>query len=462
MEGKKVISGRDMTVGREWKLILSFALPIILGSLLQQLYSTVDGVVVGRMVDSDALSAVGNCTTVASFFLAFSLGFSGGCGVVLSHYYGGKRFDDLRRMFATGMAIALGLGAVFSILGAVGSVWLLEVVLNIRDARILEYAKLYLSIYCVGLIFTFLYNYIAYALRAIGDSRATLYFLALASLLNIGLDVIFVGMYGILGAAVATVVAQIICAIVSYVYMIKRYEMLRLKWREFKPDREMTWMCIRLGIPAVMQQCSVSLGQTVMQRLVNSFGSTTIAAYVVGAKVERYLSAPILGVQQSMSTFTGQNLGANREERVKKGLRGSLAITLIMAALLGGIVYIAAAPTVALFGVEGETMRQAIEYIRFVMPGCMLIFAVYQSYAGLLHGAGDVGFVTFISLSSLAARAVYSYIRVYVFEAEYPILWRSLLLAYLWSLIFACVRYYRGTWKKKSEVLKNRVDDAPN
>jgi putative MATE family efflux protein len=303
------------------------------------------------------------------------------------------------------------------------------------------------------LIFTYGYNYIAFVLRAMGDSKATLYCLAVASILNLILDWILVPQSGVIGAAMATVLSQCVCFLFSYFYMARNYKFFALENIKICLDREKARQCIALGLPSIMQQCSVSLGQGAMQRLVNQYGNVTMAAYTVGSKMERYSTVPVLAVQQGMSTFTGQNMGAGQEERVRKTLWDSEIMILILTSVLCIPIAVFAKTLVGLFGVSGEILRQAIEYVQFCMPWCTWIFGVYLVCAGVLQGAGDVKYTTFISLSSLVVRALVAYIGAFYFDAKYPIIWQSILIAYVWSLVFVVIRYFGGRWKKKSEAI---------
>lgn len=442
-----------MTNGSVWKAILLFAIPIILGNMLQQLYNTVDGIIVGRMVNSNALAAVGTCSTLARFFLCFSMGFSNGCAVMISQYYGARREDDIRKAFTTGAIISVCIGLALSVIGIVFHNWILVTLMNISDPDVLGYSVQYFTIYCAGLVFTYAYNFIAYALRAFGDSKATLYFLALTSVLNLILDMIMVRFMGIAGAAVATVISQIVCAIVSYFYMTKRHKALDIKLRDYRIDPDKTRMCVTLGIPAVLQQCSVSMGNLLMQRLVNGFGGVTMAAYTVGVKLEGYLHSPMSGIQQSMSVFTGQNMGAGKLDRVKKGLRSTVMINVVWCAGVAVVGFFASTQLAQLFGLEGETLSRAVEMISFyTFTSCTtLFFGLYFGCSGIIHGSGDVGYATFVSLSALATRVVISYIAVYAFHVDYHILWQSTLISNGVSMVLTWIRYWSGTWKKKSE-----------
>ena len=423
--------------------------------MLQQLYNTVDGIIVGRVVNSEALAAVGTCSTLSRFFLCFSMGFSNGCGVMISQYYGAKRDNDIQKAFTTGAIIAVGIGTVLTLIGVVFHKWILSVLMNITDPAVLNYAAQYFTIYCVGLVFTYAYNYIAYALRAFGDSRATLYFLALTSVLNLILDLIMVPWIGIAGAAVATVVSQIVCAVVSYFYVTKNHAALNIKLRDYRIHPDKARMCATLGIPAILQMCSVSIGNLMMQRLVNSFGGVTMAAYTVGAKIEGYLHAPISGIQQSMSVFSGQNIGAGKMDRVKQGLRSTVTINVIWCAAVAVLGFFASGMIGEVFGLEGEALSQAVEMISFYTYTSLttLFFGLYFGCSGIIHGSGDVGYATFVSLSALASRVLISYVAVYVFKVDHHILWQSTMVSNAISMILTWVRYWNGKWKLKSKAI---------
>lgn len=446
-------SKQDMTTGSVWRAILLFAIPIILGNMLQQLYNTVDGIIVGRVVNSNALAAVGTCSTLSRFFLCFSMGFSNGCGVMISQYYGAKREEDIKKAFTTGAIIALCIGALMSVIGIVFHHWILATLMDISDPEVLDYATQYFNIFCLGLVFTYAYNYMAYALRAFGDSQATLYFLALASVLNLILDILMVPVMGIAGAAIATVIAQIICAIVTFIYMRKRHKALDISLKEYRIDPDKSRICISLGIPAILQQCSVSMGNLFMQRLVNGFGNTTMAAYTVGAKIEGYLHAPVSGIQQSMSVFAGQNVGAGKMDRVKKGLYATVTINVICCGVVALVGIFGSTWLAEIFGLTGESLSQAIEMIDFYTYTSltMLFFGLYFSCSGIIHGSGDVGFATVVSLSALASRVIISYLCVYAFHFDYRILWQSTLISNGVSMVLAWSRYFSGKWKQKSQ-----------
>jgi len=439
-----------MTVGKEWKHILLFSLPVMIGNLLQQLYNTVDGIVVGNYVSEAALAAVGTSATLALIFLAIAIGLGNGAGIMVSQLYGAKRMDELKNAVSTALILLNSIGAVLSVVGFVSARWLFTGLLRVTSSEILELAVDYFSIYALGIVLQFAYNTIAAMLRAVGDSRATLIFLGISGVVNLILDLIFVinFKWGVTGAAIATVISQAASMVVSAIYMFAKYPMFRFKKGEFVFDAEKCRLCLKLGIPTTLQQCVVSFGNVLIQRLVNSFGQVTMAAFTVGNRIENYVFIPIMGFSIGVSNFTGQNMGAGRIDRIKRGWRSAVTMSFCVCVILTGLSYIFAEPMSALFGVEGETLAQSVEYVRFV---CFffLIFSIYMQTTGLLQGSGDVIYSTLCTFSSLIIRVATSYTMAYVFDMGYSSAWKAVPVGWSVSVILVLARYFRGTWQTK-------------
>ena len=312
---------KDMTRGTPWKLIVQFALPIMAGNLLQQLYNTADTIIVGNFNGQQALSAVGSCASLTALFTALAIGFSIGAGVLISQYFGANRLEELRRYAASSIVLMLLLGLLMSVIGFCSAELLLARFLGTPQA-LLPQAALYFTIYAAGLVFQFGYNIAAAILRALGDSKATLYFLLVSSVLNVALDLLFVAAFrmGVAGAAIATVISQIVSCVVGFWYMRRRYELLRFSVREMRLDRTAAGRVLKIGAPMAIQQSIVSCGFLFLQKLVNLFGESMIASYTVATRMENILMIPIIGIQNTMATFAGQNMGARQPERVSKGL----------------------------------------------------------------------------------------------------------------------------------------------
>ncbi len=430
--------------------IFLFTLPIMAGNFLQQLYNTVDGIVVGQFISESALAAVGTSAPVTQLYIALALGLSTGSGIIIAQYFGAGKEKDLREAVSTSILMLIFFGIVFSVIGYFITSPLMKYVLAVPEAE-MEAAVLYLRIYCIGLIFQFVYNIIAAVLRALGDSKATLYFLLVSSITNIVLDIVFVaglGM-GVAGAAFATVIAQAMSALVSVLYMYKKYEVLRFSFRSIIFSKEKCMLALRMGIPTTLQQCVISGGNILLQRLVNSFGVDFIAGYTVGTRLESYLVIPSLGFTAGLANFTGQNIGAGRLDRVKEGANKTLVMSFSICVVLVALTLLFRVPLVSLFGIQGEALQMGIVYLFLASP-CFLLFSIYQAACGVLQGAGDVMWTMFFSLGSLAGRVVIAY--AIAPATGYRSLPYAMLIVWILVTIAAQLRYRRGKWKKKAVV----------
>ena len=445
-----------MTSGAEWKHILLFSLPIMAGNLLQQLYNTVDGIVVGNFVSQNALAATGTAGTLAFIFLAFAIGFGNGCGIMIAQLFGARRYTELREAVFTALILLLLMGVFFSVFGCTLSGLLLHGLMNVPRGEVLELSSAYFSIYSLGFFLQFIYNAVAAILRAIGDSRATLYFLLVSSLINLVLDLLFVVVFGwsVIGAAAATVISQLGSAAVSLVYMFRKYEFLRFNRGELSFRKDKCLQCLRLGVPNTIQQSIVSFGNVFIQRLVNSFGAAAMAAFTVGVRMEGYLFVPCIGLSVGVCNFTAQNVGAGDYGRVKRGCRASVVIVLIIAILLEMISYIFAAPISTLFGVTGEALRLSVTYVRF-LAFFFWMFAIYICFSGLLQGAGDVLFAMMGTLLSLAIRVIIAYFMVYSLDIGFSSVWKAMPFGWVCCLLMVLWRYFSNRWRDKGLVRRN-------
>jgi len=441
----------DMTQGVGWRHVLSFSVPIMLGNLLQQLYNTVDGIVVGQCVSEEALAAVGNCASLTFLFIAVAVGLSNGCGVVVAQYFGAKREEDVRKAAATALVLLGAVGLFGLVFGMTASRWLLGSVMGIKDEAVLDAAVLYFVIYSGGLVFQFLYNAIAAILRALGDSRATLYFLFVATIINLLLDVLFVVVFhwGVAGAAIATIMAQLCGTGFSIIYMRRKYSIFRFRLSELRIDMEMGRSCLRMGVPSMLQQSVVAIGGMFMQRLVNHFGKALMAAFTVGNRVENYIFIPIMALNAGMSTFAGQNMGAGKPERVRECWKRVELMSLCFSALIAVLIYAFASQISVLFGVKGRSLGMSIEMIRF-MSFFVLLFSLYLPTVGLLQGSGDAFFSMFCSMSTLGIRVISAYAMVYLFNVGYQAVWYAVPMGWVCCVALAWGRYFSGAWEKKS------------
>ena len=438
---------KTMTKGSEWKLILLFTLPLMAGNLLQQLYNTVDGIIVGNFVSENALASVGTCSPLTLLFVAIAIGMSNGAAVVISQLYGARKMEEMKRSIATSLIMLFWMGVAFSILGCLLTGWLLNTVLGVQDYLLAD-AVLYFRIYAIGLLFQFMYNIVAAILRSLGDSSATLYFLLISSICNVVLDLLTVIVFhwGVAGAAIATVVSQLVSAVVSIIYMFKRYPELRFAKGEFRFDGEKGALVMKMGIPSTLQQCVASLGHVAIQRVINAFDIT--AGYTAAMRIESFILIPIQGFFMGMATFTGQNLGAGKLDRIYRALHRTLIMSLIVVACVIAIIFPLAPQLVALFGVTGSSAAIAAHYLRFIVFA-FAVFCVYFCVNGVLQGSGDVIYCAFNTFSGLAMKVIFVYIAAFLTPIGMRAIWWGSLASWVYSLALAVLRYRFGPWRKK-------------
>lgn len=447
---------KDLTHGKEWKSIIFFTLPMIAGNLFQQLYNMVDGIVVGRYVGSQAFSAVGSGFSMTFLVIALMMGISGGMSIIISQLFGAKKTDQVKKAISTMYILSVVGGILCAVVGMILVNPLLKYVLNV-PAEIFDMASGYLMIMMAGLVCMAPYNVITAILRALGDSKTPLYFLIVATVVNIVLDVYFVASlgWGVNGVAYATVIAQGIAAILSLIYVYAKVPLMRIKGKDWVFDRHIFTQSLRLGLPAGLQQTLMSMGIMAVQRLVNSFGVDTMAAYTAGSRVEQLVAMPMMQLQMTLSTFAGQNIGANQIERVKKGFKLTMGM-MIGWAIVGGAILVAFAHgLISVFVPEasGVVYDQGKEYL-YVMGTFMFTFCVQGATTGLLRGAGDVLYPTLVTIVSFAVRLFVAYAFAPVFGTI--AIWAALPIGWAVGSVIAFVRYKGGKWKTMG--LLNRLD----
>ncbi len=438
---------KDMTEGKEWKVILSFTLPLIAGNLLQQIYSLTDSLIVGNFAGQTALAAVGTSFPITFLLVALAMGLTNGVGIMASQFFGAKNTESFQKNLSTACYTLLGAGLLITILGIALSRLLLDNLLK-ADATILEDALLYLRIYCVGLVFQFAYNAFAAILRSIGDSRSTMYFLLVATVLNIVLDLIFVQFWTVAGVAWATVISQAVSAIMAGIYLFRKVDLAHFQKGAFVFDKTMFLTSLRLGVPTSIQQCSVGLGMVLMQRLINSFGVDTTAAITAAMKLESFAMVPIMMFYMGLSNFTGQNMGAGKLSRIKRGYYQTMIMAMITCAIIILLLIFAGPYAVGFFRMNETATAIGVEYLQ-TLAWFFLIFCVMYITNGILQGSGDVLFPTIGSITSLAIRVIVANIMATFPSIGYRSIFYSIPVGWLFGTAIVFVRYLTGGWKKK-------------
>ena len=431
-----------MTEGSIGRKIFFFAVPLILGNLLQQLYNTADSVIVGNFVGSNALAAVGSTGSLIYMLIAFSQGAAVGAGVIISNFLGAADRASVQKAVHTAIAIVLILGVAFSIFGVLLSRPLLEL-MNTPD-EVMEDSLLYLRIYLAGLIFNVLYNMTAGILNAAGNSRRSLIYLAIASVTNIGLDLICVAVLdmGVAGAAIATDVSQLISCVLSMRFLMCVDADYHVSIKELRIDRRMAKNIIKIGLPAGIQNTVISLSNTVVQSSVNAFGSAAMAGFAAYMKIDGFNILPVLSLSLAMTTFTGQNLGAGKLDRVKRGMWITLGMGVVYTIATGALLLMFDKQIMRLFTDNADAIAYGRLTMKYFCPFYFLL-GIMHVLAGTVRGAGKSVPPMVIMLSSLCvtrilwieiAAPLYGTIDgVYI---SYPITWAMgmvLMILYAWK-----------------------------
>ena len=393
---------------------------------------------------------MGACASLTVLFTALAIGFSIGAGVLISQYFGASREQELRQYAATAIVLMLAMGLLMSLIGVCSARFLLARALGTPEA-LLPLTLLYFRIYAAGLVFQFGYNIAAALLRALGDSKATLYFLLVSSVLNVVLDLVFVaglGM-GVAGAAIATVISQIASCGIGFAYMHRRYALLRFSLRELRMDLKTAGRILQVGAPMAIQQSIVSCGFLFLQRLVNYYGESMIASYTVASRMENILMIPIIGIQNTMATFAGQNMGAQRPDRVSKGLGQGVLVSLGMTLILC-LAQIAGIPLIIRAFQLDEGAADICRLHLFSSAVAIPIFAVYFPANGMCQGVGEGFHATFYALLALGLRVVFAYALHKTSQFGYTAIWWSQAMSWTITLVVCYVHFFRGKWKDKS------------
>lgn len=430
-----------------------FALPMILGNLFQQFYSTVDSIIVGQFVGEEALAAVGASYSLTTVFIMIAIGGGIGASVITSQYLGAGLYNKMRTSAYTALISFLTVSMLLAGIGLVFSRSIL-VALNTPD-NILEDAMVYLQIYFLGLPFLFMYNILSSVFNALGNSRTPLYLLIFSSILNIVMDLLFVGgfSFGVAGAAAATVLAQGLSAVISFVILLKTlkgyHEEEHIQEKARLYDITMLGSMIRVAIPSMLQQSIVSIGMLLVQSVVNGFGSSVLAGYTAGTRVESICIVPMIAAGNAVSTFTAQNLGAGKPERVKQGYKAGVKMVAGFAVLICLILTIFHNGIIGAFleeGSEAAAFKTGTDYLSFI--AFFFVFIGLKAITdGVLRGAGDVVVFTLANLINLGIRVTFAFTMARVIGVQ--AVWIAVPIGWATNYTISFVRYLSGKWAKK-------------
>lgn len=442
MENTKTTKSGLLT-GTPWKTILFFAMPMIIGNLLQQLYNMVDAVVASHYVGEGALAAIGASYALTNVFIALALGLNIGSAVVISQLYGQADYASTKIGINTLIINAAAMGIVLGGFGLIASEWMLGA-LN-TPAGIINDANIYLSIYFWGLPFLFVYNAVSAIMNALGDSKTPLLLLLFSSVFNIVLDIILVKDMGIAGVAVATLVAQGISAIAAYLILLVKIKCLSAARAPYSVS--MTKTMLKIAIPTTIQQCIIFLGMLLVQTVVNGFGETILAGYTAGSRFESIFIIPLVALGNAYSTYTAQNIGAGNNERVKQGYKASSFIALAISIFILLILQIFGKLLLTAFMGSGYTQLAfdtGLQYIHF-LSFFFIIMGMKSITDAVLRGAGDVMVSTIANFVNLGIRILLAMILSKTLGI--CAVWLALPIGWLANLIISFIRYRSGVWE---------------
>ncbi len=439
-----------LTEGTIWKKLLIFALPLMLSNFLQQLYNTADLLIVGRFIGTEAQAAVGATGSLSNMLIGFFIGLSTGCAVVVAQMYGAEDEDGLYRMVHSSMSIALVSGVVLSVAGFFLSTPLLRL-MNTPE-EILADASVYLRIFFAGSIPSLLYNMGAGILRSVGDSKRPFYFLAVSSITNILLDLLFIAVFGwgVVGAAWATVISHIIAAVLVMMSLSKTDESYKLYLRDIAFHGPVGKRALKIGVPTGLQSVLISGSNVIIQTAVNGFGTLAVAGYAAAGRIDGFVWVTLNAVALAAMTFMGQNIGAGKIERAKKGLRQAIVLVVIVSGGLGAFFLIFAGPLAALFNPDPAVTF----YIRRVMLYILSIywlFGINEVIGGALRGVGRSMVPMLVTLICMSGFRVFWVYVILPLNRTFDFMLLAYPLSYVLTIIVYLIYMKRVDWLPKRE-----------
>lgn len=458
MKISKLFAPKDMTEGTPWKRIVEFSIPMLIGNVAQQFYNTADSIIVGKYVGDNALAAVGSAMPVLSLLIVLFVGISTGAGIMVAQAFGAKDRKKLSHTIGVCITLTLIVSAVIMFIGPIITGPLLTA-LNTPES-IMQWCKDYLVIYYLGIAGFAFYNILAGVLRGMGDSISALIFLLIATVLNVGLDLLFVAKLGmgVPGVALATIIAQGISAILCFIKLAKMRDVFDLNLRMLKPNKEYSMRLIKLGLPSGLTQAVFSLALIVVQSLTNSFGELVIAANVIVMRVDGFAMMPNFTFGNAMTTFSGQNIGAKKIDRVEKGSKDGVKIAVSVSTIITIIILIFGKRLMGIFTDTSELVNLSMHMMKILALG-YIAMAITQSLSGVMRGAGDTVTPMWISLiTTVIIRVPIAYgIAYFTRSTAYPTgrpesTFISLLICWILGAVITTIFFKKGKWKNKAVI----------
>lgn len=439
-----------MTSGNIYKKIALFAVPLLLGNFFQLMYNTIDSIVVGNYVGKTALAAVGASTPIINLLIAFFQGLATGAGVIVSRYYGARKIEEESKAIHSFLLFSILFGILLSLLGYVLSPMILRWMNTPADYY--NDADGYLAVYFLGATFLTVYNAGTGILQAVGDSKNPLYFLIATSILNIFLDLLFVKIFGmgVVGAALATIISECISMLLVLALLLRVNKEYRVSLKKLKIDFSILKKIVEIGVPAGLQGMIVSVSNVIVMAYINQFGSAGVAGFSCSNKIDNFMGLPVNSLMLAVTTFCGQNLGAKEYDRVKKGVRASLVMSISIVVSLGILVFIFSDALMRIFTSDREVIEDGTAILRIMCP-CYIFLCFHQMYSGALRASGrsTVPMITSI-LAFVVARQIYLAVAIPLMHDIKVI---GIGYSFTWGLaaVLTGFYYFHSKWLQREE-----------
>ena len=455
---KKIFEPVDMTKGDPVRQIVKFMIPMLIGNIFQQLYNTVDSIVVGKYVGDNALAAVGSAGPILNLLLVLFIGISVGAGIMVSQYYGARQRKALSKTI--GCCITMTLASSLLVMAIAPLVIMPLLRLINTPEEIIDWCNRYLMIVFIGIAGSAFYNILGGVLRGLGDSISALIYLIIATILNIVLDLYFVGVLGmgVPGVALATVIAQSVSAVLSFIKLCRKTDCFDIKMEYLKPDGKYLKELGRLGLPSGITQMIFSMSIVVVQSLTNSFGPMCIATNVIVMRIDGFVMMPAFSFGSAMTTFAGQNIGAGRLDRVQEGANKGTKVAMATSAVITLLILIFGRYLMALF-TNTEALIEQSYHMMMIMGGGYIVMEITQCLQGIMRGAGDTMSPMWLSMiSTVAIRVPLAYLMTWMTRSpenphgEFYMMFVSMLIAWIIGAAMTFAVYRAGKWKRKALV----------
>ncbi len=440
---------KDMTTGNETRLLINFMLPMLVGNIFQQLYNIADSIIVGQHVGANSLGAIGCTASITFLFFSICQGIGMGAGIMVAQYFGAGNEEKLKKTLTNSFYIVAISGILLSILGVIFT----QPVLELLGTPInqLDDAVKYMHITCAGTIAVAIYNYASQVMRALGDAKTPLYFIFLATILNIVLDLYFIIELdmGVEGAAYATIIAQGVSAVGSLITASIINPYFKLNVTHFVPDIKLIKLCLKVGLPLGMQGFAIAVSCVILQAFVNSFDENVVTAFTVTSRVEQFVQQPYSSLAMAVSTFTGQNMGAGNEQRVRRALHRSIAIVGVISMVMLLVCFGAGEVIVRCFVDDLAVVKIGTKGLMIISTMFFPLGIIYVT-RGLLNGANDSTYAFINGGIEVTGRILFSVLMVFVVGAGQWSVWLATGLTWLLAGTVGVIRYKQNIWVEKS------------